>query len=56
MKIKKDRVSKKSPLFKILQGVSMEEVNAARGAAGQEIRRVIEPKATKIELVKLSGK
>lgn len=51
---KNNAIPKKSQLFKILQGVSIEEIDKARGGKSQFIRK-IDKAATKIELVDLKG-
>ena len=51
---KKSAIPKDSQLFKILQGVSIEEIDKARGSKSQFIRK-IDKAATKIELVDLKG-
>lgn len=51
---KKSAIPQNSQLFKILQGISIEELDKARGGTSQFIRKV-DKAATKIELVDLKG-
>lgn len=42
------KIKKGSPLYKILEGISIKEVNAARGGKSEMYMKVI-PNATKVE-------